>query len=182
MRVHQFKALVLWCPDAKKALAFPTSSFSFSSSRTRRRNGSDHSFHLAWIRTALTHSLAPLALECDPPAHHRFTQPHIPSHRRDRRHRTRHKTRNITTILRHKTTTSSHTRHLTLRRHTHPLHEAPTTTAQAHRNCSGKESAGDAQNAEGLTRLGEALRLTCVVAVSYSPTTCRLQYHWRCRA
>ena len=23
---------------------------------------------------------------------------------------------------------------------------------------------------------------TCVVAVSYSPTTCRLQYHWRCRA
>ena len=24
--------------------------------------------------------------------------------------------------------------------------------------------------------------LTCVVAVSYSPTTCRLQYHWRCRA
>ena len=22
----------------------------------------------------------------------------------------------------------------------------------------------------------------CVVAVSYSPTTCRLQYHWRCRA
>ena len=22
----------------------------------------------------------------------------------------------------------------------------------------------------------------CVVAVSYSPTTWRLQYHWRCRA
>ena len=36
--------------------------------------------------------------------------------------------------------------------------------------------------AEGLTLLGEALRLTCVVAVSYSPTTWRLQYHWRCRA
>ena len=27
-----------------------------------------------------------------------------------------------------------------------------------------------------------AATLCCVVAVSYSPTTCRLQYHWRCRA
>ena len=25
-------------------------------------------------------------------------------------------------------------------------------------------------------------RFCCVVAVSYSPTTYRLQYHWRCRA
>ena len=70
-------------PRREEGAGFPTSSFSFFSSRTRRRNGSDHSFHLAWIRTALTHSLAPLALECDPPAHHRFTQPHIPSHRHD---------------------------------------------------------------------------------------------------
>ena len=46
---------------------------------------SNLSFHLAWIRAALTHSLAPPALECDPPAHHRFTQPSIPSHRRDRK-------------------------------------------------------------------------------------------------
>ena len=38
-------------------------------------HSSDLSFHLTWIRTALTHSLAPPALECDPPAHHRFTQP-----------------------------------------------------------------------------------------------------------
>jgi hypothetical protein len=36
VRVHQFKALVLWCPDAKKALAFPKNSYSFSNSRTRR--------------------------------------------------------------------------------------------------------------------------------------------------
>ena len=115
MRVHQFKALVLWCPDAKKALAFPTSSFSFSSSRTRRRNGSDLSFHLAWVRTALTHGLAPLALECDPPAYHRFTQPQITGHRRDRRPCIQYQTRNITTILRRKTTTRSHTRHLTFR-------------------------------------------------------------------
>ena len=28
---------------------------------------SDLSFHLAWIRTALTHSLAPFAFKCDPP-------------------------------------------------------------------------------------------------------------------
>lgn len=30
---------------------------------------SDFSFHLAWIRTALTHSLAPLTLKCDPLVH-----------------------------------------------------------------------------------------------------------------
>ena len=35
----------------------------------------DLSFHLAWIRTTLTHGLTPLALEFDPPAHHQFTQP-----------------------------------------------------------------------------------------------------------
>ena len=71
----------------------------------------------------------PLALEFDPPAHHRFTQPQIPSHRRDRRPRIQHQTRDITTILRRKTTTSSHNRHLTGRRHTHPLNEVSTTPA-----------------------------------------------------
>ena len=74
MRVHQLKALVFWCTEAKKALAFPKNSFSFSSSRTLRRKA-DLSFHLPWIRTTLTRGLAPLALEFDPPAHHRFTQP-----------------------------------------------------------------------------------------------------------
>ena len=81
-------------------------------------HSSDLSFHLAWIRTALTHSLAPHAFECDPPAHHRLTQPSIPSHRRDRRPRIHHHSRGIATILRRQTTTSSHNRHPTLRRHT----------------------------------------------------------------
>ena len=89
----------------------------------------DLSFHLAWIRTPLRGGLAPLALEFDPPAHHRFTQPSIPSHRRDRRPCIQHQARNITTILRCKTTTSSHNRHLTLCRHTHPLNEVSTTPA-----------------------------------------------------
>ena len=40
-------------------------------------------FQLAWIRATLTRGLTPLALECDPPAHHRFAQPSIPGHRRD---------------------------------------------------------------------------------------------------
>ena len=79
---------------------------------------SDLSFHLTRIRTPLLGSLAPLTLDFDPPAHHRFTQPHIPGHRRNRRPRIQHQARNITTILRRKTTTSSHNRHLTLRRHT----------------------------------------------------------------
>ena len=92
-------------------------------------HSSDLSVHLAWIRTALTHSLAPLALECDPPAHHRFTQPSIPGHRRDRRPRIQHQRRNITTILRRQTTTRNHNRHLTGRRHTHPLNEVSTTPA-----------------------------------------------------
>ena len=43
----------------------------------------DLSFQLAWIRTTLFGGLAPLALEFDPAAHHRFTQPSIPGHRRD---------------------------------------------------------------------------------------------------
>jgi len=30
VRVHQLKALVFWCTEAKKALAFPKNSFSFS--------------------------------------------------------------------------------------------------------------------------------------------------------
>ena len=66
MRVHQFKPLVFWCPDAKKALAFPKNSFSFSSWRTRRRNavisasisrGSGHPCSAAWChsRSSLTH-------------------------------------------------------------------------------------------------------------------------------
>ena len=89
----------------------------------------DLGFQLAWIRTTLTHGLTPLALECDPPAHHRFTQPSIPSHRPDQRPCIQHQTRHITTILRRQTTTSSHNRHLTGRRHTHPLNEVPTTQA-----------------------------------------------------
>ena len=66
MRVHQFKALVLWCPEAKKALAFPKNSFSFSSWRTRRRRavisasisrGSGRPCSAAWrrSRSSLTH-------------------------------------------------------------------------------------------------------------------------------
>ena len=66
MRVHQFKALVLWCTEAKKALAFPKNSFSFSSSRTLRRNavisasisrGSGRPCAAAWrrSRSSLTH-------------------------------------------------------------------------------------------------------------------------------
>ena len=89
----------------------------------------DLSFHLTRIRTRLLGGLAPLTLDFDPPAHHRFTQPSIPGHRRNRRPRIHHQSRNITTILRRQTTTSSHTRHLTGRRHTHPLHEVSTTQA-----------------------------------------------------
>ena len=83
MRVHQFKPLVFWCPDAKKALAFPKNSFSILQLAPPPTGRSDLSFHLAWIRVPLFGGLAPLAFECDPPAHHRFTQPHIPSHRHD---------------------------------------------------------------------------------------------------
>ena len=75
MRVHQFKPLVFWCTEAKKALAFPKNSFlllQLAHPPTGRRV---LSFQLAWIRTTLTHGLTPLALECDPPAHHRFAQP-----------------------------------------------------------------------------------------------------------
>ena len=90
---------------------------------------SDLSFHLAWIRTTRSDRLASLALEFDPPAQHRFAQAYIPSHRRDRRPRIQHQSHNIKTILRRKTTTSSHNRHLTGRRHTHPLHEVSTTPA-----------------------------------------------------
>ena len=68
-------------------------------------------FHLAWIRTALGHGLAPLALEFDPAAQHRLTQPWIPSHRCDRRPRIQHQRCNITTILRSKTTTRTHNRY-----------------------------------------------------------------------
>ena len=101
VRVHQFTALVLWCPEVKKALAFPTNSFSFSSSRTRRRRAvisasisreSGRRSRTAWRRSRSSVT----------PAHHRFTQPSIPSHRRDRRPRIQHQSRNITTILRHK--------------------------------------------------------------------------------
>lgn len=66
MRVHQFKALVFWCPKAKKALAFPKNSFSFSSSHTRRRTAvisasisreSGRSSRTAWRRprSSVTH-------------------------------------------------------------------------------------------------------------------------------
>ena len=66
MRVHQLTALVLWCTEAKKALAFPKNSFSFSSSRTRRRRavisasisrGSGRPCAAAWrrSRSSLTH-------------------------------------------------------------------------------------------------------------------------------
>ena len=66
MRIHQLKALVFWCPEAKKALAFPKNSFSFSSSRTRRlgavisasiSRGSGRPCAAAWrlSRSSLTH-------------------------------------------------------------------------------------------------------------------------------
>ena len=86
-------------------------------------------FQLAWIRATLTRGLTPLALECDPPAHHRFAQLSIPGHRRDQRPCIQHQTRHITTILRCQTTTSSHHRCLTGRRHSHPLNEVSTTQA-----------------------------------------------------
>ena len=129
VRVHQFTALVLWCAEAKKALAFPTHSFSFSSSRTRRRSavisasisrGSGRPSRTAWRRSRSSVTHQPTTDS---------TQPSIPSHRRDRQPRIQHHRRNITTILRRQTTTSSHNRHLTGRRHTHPLHEVSTTPA-----------------------------------------------------
>ena len=57
---------MFWCRDAKKALAFPKNSFSFSNSRTRRRRavisasisrGSGHPCWAAWrrSRSSLTH-------------------------------------------------------------------------------------------------------------------------------
>ena len=66
MRVHQLKALVFWCTEAKKALAFPKNSFSFSSWRTLRRNavisasssrGSGRPCAAAWrlSRSSVTH-------------------------------------------------------------------------------------------------------------------------------
>lgn len=66
VRVHQFEPLVLSCADAKKALAFPTSSFSFSSWRTRRHpvvisasvsRGSGRPSRAAWrrSRSGVTH-------------------------------------------------------------------------------------------------------------------------------
>ena len=66
MRVHQFKPLVFWCTEAKKALAFPKNSFSFSNWRTRRlgavisasiSRGSGRACSAAWrlSRSILTH-------------------------------------------------------------------------------------------------------------------------------
>ena len=98
----------------EEGAGFPTNSFSFSSSRTRQRTalisasisrGSGRPSRTAWRRTRSSVT-------------HRLTQPSIPSHRRDRRPRIQHQTRNITTILRRQTTTSSHNRHPTGRRHT----------------------------------------------------------------
>ena len=86
-------------------------------------------FQFAWIRAPLTRGLAPLALEFDPPAHHRFAQLSIPGHRRDQRPCIQHQTRHITTILRCQTTTSSHHRCLTGRRNARPLNEVSTTQA-----------------------------------------------------
>ena len=65
-RVHQLTALILWCPDAKKALAFPKNSLSFSSSRTLRlgavisassSRGSGRPCAAAWrrSRSSVTH-------------------------------------------------------------------------------------------------------------------------------
>ena len=75
MRVHQFKALVFWCRNAKKALAFPKNSFSLSSWRTRRRKAVISASISRGSQVPLFSGLAPLALEFDPPAHHRFPQP-----------------------------------------------------------------------------------------------------------
>lgn len=127
VRVHQFTALVLWCAEAKKALAFPTHSFSFSSSRTRRRRavisasisrGSGRPSRIAWCasRSSVTHRPTTDS-----------SQSSIPGHRHDRGPHIQHQRRNITTTLRRQTTTRTPNRHLTGRRHTHPLHEVPTT-------------------------------------------------------
>lgn len=117
----------------EEGAGFPTNSFSFSSSRTRRRTavisasisrGSGRPSRTAWRRTRSSVTHRPTTDS---------TQPSIPSHRRDRRPRIQLESRNITTIPRRQTTTRSHTRHPTLRRHTHPLYEESTTPAKAHR-------------------------------------------------
>ena len=53
----------------------------------------------------------------------------------DRRPCIQQQTRHITTVLRCQTTTSSHNRHLTCRRHSHPLNEVSTTQAKPQLAC-----------------------------------------------
>ena len=53
----------------------------------------------------------------------------------DRRPCIQQQTRHITTVLRYQTTTSSHNRHLTCRRHSHPLNEVSTTQAKPQLAC-----------------------------------------------
>ena len=53
----------------------------------------------------------------------------------DRRPCIQQQTRHITTVLRCQTTTSSHNRHLTGRRHSHPLNEVSTTQAKPQLAC-----------------------------------------------
>jgi len=120
---------VLWCTEAKKALAFPKNSLSFSSSRTRRRNaaisasssrGSGRPSRAACrSRSSVTHRPTTDSPSPQSRATDAIRGPCI-----------QHQTRHITTILRRQTTTSSPNRHLTGRRHTHPLNEVPTTQAQ----------------------------------------------------
>lgn len=96
----------MWCRDVKKALAFPKNSVLLLQLAHPPAGRSVLSFHLEWIRTTLTHGLTPLALECDPPAHHRCAQPSTPGSRRNHRACIQHQTRHVMTILRCQTTTA----------------------------------------------------------------------------
>jgi len=103
-------------PRGEEGTGFPQNSFSLSSSRTRRRKavisasisrGSGRPPRTAWrlSRSNVTHrpttdSPSPQSRDTDA-----ICRPRI-----------QHQTRNITTILRRITTTSSHTRHLIFRR------------------------------------------------------------------
>ena len=72
MRVHQFKALVV-VPRREEGAGFSQKLILLLQLAHPSTQSSDLSFHLTRIRTTLTHGLTPLAPECDPPAHHRFT-------------------------------------------------------------------------------------------------------------
>ena len=102
----------------EEGAGFPTNSFSFSSSRTRQRTavisasisrGSGRPSRTAWRRTRSSVTHRPTTDSPSPQS--RATDAIC-------RPRIHHHSRGIATILRRQTTTSSHNRHPTLRRHT----------------------------------------------------------------